>query len=55
VLEYQVQARKHYADTLDNLSKINRTIAGVYAAIMQQKASLEDFITWAASFMGSTS
>ncbi|ELT87036.1 hypothetical protein CAPTEDRAFT_223313 [Capitella teleta] len=54
VLVYQEQTRKHYTDTIDNLSRINNTIANVYTALMHQKEVLENFIDWVVGFLGGT-
>ena len=54
VLQYHTDTKQHYTETLDNLARINSTVARVLVTLTQLKAGVEQRLAWLASLLGAT-
>ena len=54
VLQYHTDTKQHYAETLDNLARINSTVARVLTMLTQLRLSVEQRLAWLASLVGGT-
>ena len=54
VLQYHDQTTRNYRETIENLQKVNKTVAYILRAIDNMQKGLESKLDWLTNFVGGT-